>query len=87
MSLRLTAVPLTPDPGDASGRKFRVNPLGADLQLFRQPQTEDDISHLAEPINVPEPLRIRADGACGARSAEHARWSPAPTIGAMGAAW
>ena len=34
-SLRLTAVPLTPDPGDASGRKFRFNPLGADLQLFR----------------------------------------------------
>ena len=23
-------------PGDASGRKFRVNPLGADLQLFRR---------------------------------------------------
>jgi hypothetical protein len=59
VSLRLTAVPLTPDPGDASGRKFRVNPLGADLQLFRHAQTEDDISHLAEPINVPEPLSVR----------------------------
>jgi hypothetical protein len=59
VSLRLTAVPLTPDPGDASGRKFRVNPLGSDLQLFRHVQTEDDISHLAEPINVPEPLSVR----------------------------
>src|SRR5262245_339564 len=59
LSLRLTAVPLTPDPGDTSGRKFRVNPLGADLQLFRRPQSEDDISHLAEPINVPEPLSVR----------------------------
>jgi hypothetical protein len=59
VSLRLTAVQLTPDPGDASGRKFRINPLGADLQLFRHPQTEDDISHLAEPINVPEPLSVR----------------------------
>ena len=59
LSLRLTALPLVPDPGDASGRRFRVNPLGADLQLFRRPQSEDDISHLAEPINVPEPLSVR----------------------------
>lgn len=59
VSLRLTALPLTPDPGDTSGRKFRVNPLGADLRLFRHAQTEDDISHLAEPINVPEPLSVR----------------------------
>jgi hypothetical protein len=59
LALRLSAVPLTPDPGDASGRKFRVNPLGADLQLFRHAQTEDDISHLAEALNVPEPLSVR----------------------------
>jgi hypothetical protein len=59
LSLRLTAVPLTPDPGDTSGRKFRVNQLGADLQLLRRPQSEGDISHLAEPINVPEPLSVR----------------------------
>ncbi|HEU0200594.1 MAG TPA: hypothetical protein VFR86_09165 [Burkholderiaceae bacterium] len=59
LALRSSAVPLTPDPGDASGRKFRVNPLGADLRLFRRAQTEDDISHLAEPINVPEPLSVR----------------------------
>jgi hypothetical protein len=59
VSLRLTALPLVPHPGDATGRKFRVNPLGADLKLFRHPRTEDDISHLAEPINVPEPLSVR----------------------------
>jgi hypothetical protein len=59
LSLRLTALPLTPDPADGSGRKFRVNPLGADLHLFRRPRTEDDISHLAEPINVPEALSVR----------------------------
>ena len=58
-SLRLSAVPLTADPGDASGRKFRVNPLGADVQLFRRPITEDDITHIAESINVPEPLSVR----------------------------
>ena len=58
-ALPLSAVPLTPDTGDASGRKFRVNPLGTDLQLFRVPKTEDDIGHLAEPVNVPEPLKLR----------------------------
>ena len=59
LALPLTQVPLTPDAGDTTGRKFRVNPLGADLRLFRHPQTEDDISHLSEPINVPEPLSVR----------------------------
>src|SRR4029078_650442 len=33
--------------------------LGADMQLFRFAQAEPDISHLAEPINVPEPLSVR----------------------------
>lgn len=59
LALRLSLVPLTPDAGDASGRKFRLNPLGSDLELFRRAQTEDDVSHLAEPINVPEPLSVR----------------------------
>jgi len=59
LALRLSILPLTPDPGDASGRKFRVNPLGADLRLFRRARTEDAIDHLAEPINVPEPLSVR----------------------------
>jgi hypothetical protein len=58
-ALRLTAVPLTPDPSDTSGRRFRVNPLGADLQLFRQAATESEIEHTAEPVNVPEPLSVR----------------------------
>jgi hypothetical protein len=57
---RLSRVPLTADAGDSSGRKFRVNPLGADLRLFRHEQVESDITHLAEPINVPEPLGVRA---------------------------
>ncbi|MEO6319850.1 MAG: hypothetical protein ABIR56_04235, partial [Polaromonas sp.] len=59
LALRLSAVPLTADAGDATGRKFRVNPLGADLRLFRRAQTEEDISHLSEPLNVPEPLGVR----------------------------
>ena len=55
----LSHVPLSLDPGDATGRKFRMNPLGADQPLFRRPVTETVISHIAEPVNVPAPLRIR----------------------------
>ena len=55
----LTDVPLAADPTDASGRKFRFDPLGADRPLFRLPRTEDRITHIAEPINVPEPLNLR----------------------------
>jgi hypothetical protein len=57
--LRLSRVPLTPDRTDLSGRRFRLDPLGADVQLFRRSRTEPDISHLADPINVPEPLGVR----------------------------
>ena len=55
----LTDVPLTSHPGDASGRKFRFNPLGADQQLFRLPVTEAVISHIAESANVPDPINLR----------------------------
>lgn len=55
----LTHIPLTADAGDASGRRFRFNPLGADQPLFRRPLTETVISHIAEPVNVPEPIDLR----------------------------
>lgn len=57
--LSLSGVALTPDPGDAGGRRWRVNPLGADLRLFRHPRTEPGIEHLAEPADVPAPLGVR----------------------------
>lgn len=55
----LSDVPLTADPTDATGRKFRFNPLGADQPLFRLPITETLISHIAEPVNVPDPINLR----------------------------
>jgi hypothetical protein len=55
----LTNVPLIPDPLDTTGRRFRFNPLGADQALFRLPVSETVISHIAEPANVPERLRVR----------------------------
>lgn len=50
--------PLTPDPAD-DGRRFRFDPLGADMRLFAQPRIETDIAHLAEPPDVPQPLTVR----------------------------
>jgi hypothetical protein len=38
---------------------YRFDALGRDLPLFNRPRTETDVAHLAEPINVPEPLSRR----------------------------
>ncbi|CAB3632388.1 hypothetical protein LMG26685_00948 [Achromobacter mucicolens] len=38
---------------------YTIDPLGRDQPLFNRPRTETDIDHLAEPINVPEPLSWR----------------------------
>jgi len=55
----LTLSPATPDtPGDR--RRFRFSPLGNDAPLFNLPQTEDEITHLAEPRNVPGRISRRA---------------------------
>jgi hypothetical protein len=57
-AVRLTRSPLVPHgPGD--GRRFRLDPLGADAPLFALPRTEPDITHLAEPFDVPLPLARR----------------------------
>ncbi len=58
-AFRLSDVPLTPDPGDATGRRFRFNPLGADQPLFRLPATEKQITHIAEPAHVPDAIELR----------------------------
>lgn len=59
MPQRLSGVPLVPDPADASGRRLRLNPLGADVPLFREPQPEAFIEQLSTPMNVPAPLSVR----------------------------
>jgi len=45
-----------------AGVCFRFNPLGSDIMLFNQVVTEENISHLAEPVNVPVPLTRRWTG-------------------------
>jgi hypothetical protein len=53
----LSDVPLTPDAADPT-HKFRFNPLGADQPLFRLPITETQITHIAEPANVPDAIDL-----------------------------
>jgi hypothetical protein len=56
-AVRVTRAPLVAHDGDA--RRFRFDPLGADRQLYGAPRTEDSITHLAEPEDVPLPLGRR----------------------------
>jgi hypothetical protein len=58
-SYRLQALPLVADAGDPGGRRLRVNPLGADLHLFRKHDPEAALESGAAEKNVPDPLRIR----------------------------
>ncbi len=61
---RIRAFPLTRSPAVADadlsgGLLLRFNPLGFDMELYNTPETEEEIRHLAEPINVPQPLKRR----------------------------
>lgn len=47
------------DPHATYDNRFTFNPSGIDQPLFIRPQTEIEISHLAEEQNVPGPLRRR----------------------------
>jgi hypothetical protein len=55
----LTRSPAVIDPDIGGGLRFRFNPLGVDMALYNTPQTEEEITHLAEPHNVPMPLARR----------------------------
>lgn len=55
----LTRSPAVSEPLDPAGRWFRFDPLGRDGPLYSLPQTEDEITHLAQPRNVPLPLARR----------------------------
>ncbi|MEA2114338.1 MAG: hypothetical protein U9P36_03000 [Thermodesulfobacteriota bacterium] len=55
----LTRSPAVADAGLGGGLLLRFNPLGTDMPLYNTPETEEVISHLAEPVNVPLPLERR----------------------------
>jgi hypothetical protein len=65
---RIQAYSRTQARADRGGpRRFRASPLGHDLPLYNHPVAEDDITHLAEPDNVPWPLSRRRLAAHPAR--------------------
>jgi hypothetical protein len=56
----LEAFPLTDSPAfPLDLRRFFFSPLGNNAPLFTKPNVETVITHLAEPINVPEPISRR----------------------------
>jgi hypothetical protein len=55
----LTLSPMTQVIVNNSFSHFRFHPLGLDAPLFSLPKTEQEITHLAEPINVPMPISRR----------------------------
>jgi hypothetical protein len=57
---RLAACPLTRSPASAvDATRYTFSPLGHAAPLFTDPVTEDAITHLAEPLNVPLPISRR----------------------------
>ncbi|HEY0099336.1 MAG TPA: hypothetical protein VGB76_10340 [Pyrinomonadaceae bacterium] len=57
---RLAGYLLTDAPAHRlDARRFRFNPLGFDTPLYNRTVTEKEITHLAETVNVPAPLRRR----------------------------
>lgn len=55
---RVSAAPVLPGPKIPVGC-YTLNPLGIDMPLYNRPQAETIITHLAEEVNVPGPLRRR----------------------------
>lgn len=57
---RLNAYPLRGSPAARlDARRWRFHPLGIDQPLYTHPATEDDITDLATPLNVPVPISRR----------------------------
>ena len=56
---RCAATPLAAARVDDGAQRFHFDPLGTDQPLFGFPRTEEEITHLAEPFDVPLPLSRR----------------------------
>jgi hypothetical protein len=57
---RLSAFPLSRSPAARlDDRRWRFHPLDIDQPLFTNPKTEDAITDLATPLDVPEPISRR----------------------------
>jgi hypothetical protein len=57
---RLRSYSLTRSPAfKLDDRRYLFSPLGNNMPLFNRPETEKEITHLAEPTNVPMPISRR----------------------------
>lgn len=57
---RLHSYSLTDSPAHSiDARRYTFSPLGNNTPLYNFPETEDKITHIAEPINVPMPISRR----------------------------
>lgn len=57
---RLNDYALTQSPAvQIDNSRYMFSPLGNNTPLFTHPETENEITHLAEPINVPVPISRR----------------------------
>lgn len=57
---RLDANPLTLSPAvRVDDRRYLFDPRGIDQPLVTKPDPEDEVSHIAEPLNVPAPISRR----------------------------
>jgi hypothetical protein len=57
---RLRDFPVTDAPAfRVDDRRYTFDPLGKDVQLYNRPESEEQITHLAEPVNVPAPISRR----------------------------
>ena len=57
---RLGSYSITAAPAyKLDARRYLFDALGKDAQLYNHPEVEDEITHLAEPVNVPTPLSRR----------------------------
>ncbi len=56
---RIHKSPAFPVDRVADNKRFMFSPLGNNMQLVARPEKEATIAHLAEPINVPEPISRR----------------------------
>jgi hypothetical protein len=60
---RLANYPVTGAPAfKVDDRRYKFDSLGKDIQLYNRPETEEEITHLARPANVPIPLARRIVG-------------------------
>lgn len=81
---RIAAQRLSRAPAFAvDDRRFLFNPLGCNTLLFSRPVTEDSVTHIADPVNIPAPIsrRVLSEHFADYYDAEKSVFLPGQTMG------